>query len=84
MARSTRDRQQQLIDAVRREHVPDFRSGVFEVVLEQDGGAPVLTGESTHPAAVTDLIERLRAKGIDAADRVTRLPDVTFGTSRTW
>lgn len=82
MARSTRDRQQQLIDAVRREHVPDFRSGVFEVVLEQGDAGAVLTGQSTHAAAVTDLLARLKKAGITAEDRVTLLPDLTFGTSR--
>jgi len=75
-------RNQQLIDSVRRAHVPDFRSGVFEVAIEQRDAATVVTGQSTHAAAVSDLVERLRAAGVQATDEVTLLPDPGFGTSR--
>ena len=80
-ARSDR-KHQLLIDSVRREHVPDFRTGVFEVVLHEADGVVILTGQSTHPAAVTALVERLRANGATIEDRVTMLPDPTFGTAR--
>jgi hypothetical protein len=71
-----------LIDAVRHEHVPDFRSGIFDVRLQRRDGELVLIGQSTDAAAVEALIERLRAVGDDVADQVVRLPDPGLGSGR--
>jgi gamma-D-glutamyl-L-lysine dipeptidyl-peptidase len=71
-----------LIESVRREHVPDLRWGVFDVWLEQRDGAAVLLGQATDADAVGTLLDRLKALDIVAADEVTRLPDPSFGTER--
>jgi gamma-D-glutamyl-L-lysine dipeptidyl-peptidase len=71
-----------LIEAVRREFVPDLRWGVFDVATEQRDGDVVLTGQATHDGAVTALIERLRERDIHPVDRVVRLPDPSFGADR--
>jgi hypothetical protein len=78
-ARSTIDR---AIESVRRQYVPDFRSGVFDVAADQSGANVVLRGQSTHPQAVAALIGLLREQGLTAVDEVTSLPDVTLGAAR--
>jgi gamma-D-glutamyl-L-lysine dipeptidyl-peptidase len=72
----------EVIDAVRRENVPDFRSGVFDVHAVDGDGVVVLRGQVTHDSAMADLIARLSARGIDAIDEVLRLPDSAFGEFR--
>ncbi|CAN5714909.1 C40 family peptidase [soil metagenome] len=72
------------IDAVREEYVPDGRSGIFEIRLEPAASkraraALVLTGQTTHDEAVTELLRRLRADGLTVRDSVTRLPDAAVG-----
>ena len=64
-----------LIEAVRLAHVPDFRSGVFDVQATPRGRDLVLSGQCTHPEAVQDLLHRLRTNGVRAIDQVVRLPD---------
>jgi hypothetical protein len=68
-----------LIEAVRLAHVPDFRSGVFDVQVTPRGRELVLTGQSTHPEAVADLLQRLLTTGARLIDRVVRLPDPRLG-----
>jgi gamma-D-glutamyl-L-lysine dipeptidyl-peptidase len=68
-----------LIEAVRLAYVPDFRSGVFDVQATPRGHELVLTGQSTHPDAVQDLLQRLRTSGVRTVDRVVRLPDPLLG-----
>lgn len=70
------------IEQVRREFVPDFRSGVFDVVAQQVGATVVLRGQSTHPAAVTALVAHLRDQGLTPVDHVLRLPDASLGVAR--
>jgi gamma-D-glutamyl-L-lysine dipeptidyl-peptidase len=65
----------ELIEAVRREHAPDFRSAVFDVHVRQQAGTFVVDGQATADAAVVALLERLRDAGISADDRVQRLPE---------
>jgi hypothetical protein len=72
----------ELIESVREQHVPDFRSGIFDVIAEHEGGAFVLRGQSTHADAVTDLLERIGSQGLSARDEVVRLPDQSVGTAR--
>jgi gamma-D-glutamyl-L-lysine dipeptidyl-peptidase len=65
-----------LIDALREERAPDPRLVVFEVRVEEDAGGLALTGETTAPALVAELLERIAGGGLPApADRVLRLPD---------
>lgn len=71
-----------LVEAVRQEHVPDFRSGVFDVSISRLPTGAVLHGQSTHDEAVADLIRRLQDDGVDVRDEVVRLPDLTPGSSR--
>lgn len=66
---------EQAIEDVRQRHVPDQRSGVFDVTAELHGSHVLLRGQSTHALAVTELIGELRAQGIVAVDEVVRLPD---------
>lgn len=76
------DAVQEVIDAVRTEYVPDPRSGVFDVRVEHEGGCAYLRGQTTAPAAVTDLADRLAVEGLAALDEVLRLPDPAFGAIR--
>jgi gamma-D-glutamyl-L-lysine dipeptidyl-peptidase len=71
-----------LVRDVRRVHVPDFRSGVFDVRLERREHKAVLTGQATHARAVTDLLDRLRANGVETLDEVMILPDPSLGPTR--
>lgn len=77
-----RDEIDKLIERVRLEHVPDFRSGVFDVRPEVREGRIVLVGQSTDEDAVADLTARLRGQDVDVRDEVTRLPDPTFGARK--
>lgn len=73
---------EELIDAVQREYVPDFRSGIFDVQAAQRDGLVVLLGQTTHAAAVADLLDRLAAHGVAAIDEVVRLPDAAIEGTR--
>ena len=68
-----------LIESVRLAYVPDFRSGVFDVRVTRRGPELVLTGQSTHPEAVQDLLQRLLTSGARLVDCVVRLPDPLLG-----
>jgi gamma-D-glutamyl-L-lysine dipeptidyl-peptidase len=81
-ARSTRQELTELIEAVRAEHVPDLRSGVFDVTAVPEGGVIALRGQSTHDQAVVALLGRIHAAGLAARDEVVRLPDDTVGAAR--
>jgi gamma-D-glutamyl-L-lysine dipeptidyl-peptidase len=81
MARHVRRTIAELIAAARSEYVPDFRSGVFDVHIEQKAGGLALVGQATHPAGVRELIHRLAARGIPVTDAVIRLPDASFGAA---
>ena len=72
----------EVIETVRRTHVPDFRSGVFDVQASRRGGTLVLTGQSTHPDAVRELMQQLVSRGILPVDKVVRLPDPGLGEHR--
>jgi gamma-D-glutamyl-L-lysine dipeptidyl-peptidase len=71
-----------LIADIRTELVPDFRSGVFDVAVENRLDRLVLTGQATHPQAVAELMARLHAMNIQPLDEVLRLPDPGFGSTR--
>jgi gamma-D-glutamyl-L-lysine dipeptidyl-peptidase len=71
-----------MIESVRRQYVPDFRSGVFDVAAEQRGDAVVLRGQSTHPLAVEALLALLRDEGLSTVDEIMRLPDAALGGAR--
>lgn len=71
-----------ILEQVRREHVPDSRAGVFNLTLEPGDGALVLKGSSTHPAAVADVLARLEARGAGVADGTVLLPDPALGLAR--
>jgi hypothetical protein len=71
-----------LIDDVRRDHVPDFRSGIFDVQAESVADGVVLRGETTHPDAISSLLELLSARGVTARDEVIRLPTVQVDGAR--
>lgn len=72
---------QTIIDRIRAEHVPDFRSGIFDIRLEQRDGALVLAGETTDVAAAEQLLrEAQRAARTAVIDEIVRLPDPALGT----
>jgi hypothetical protein len=52
------------------------------VIAETEGARLVLRGQSTHPQAIADLVERLGGQGVIAVDEVMRLPDAALGESR--
>ena len=71
---------QALIERIRSDLVPDYRSGVFDVRAEQQGGDVVLRGQTTHPQAAAELIAAIGGlpKG-RVIDEIVRLPDPTLG-----
>jgi hypothetical protein len=74
-------RLQKLIDRIRRTHVPDQRSSVFDVTLEERDGAIALVGQTTELAAAEELLTQARAlAGTRVLDEIMRLPDPALGT----
>jgi gamma-D-glutamyl-L-lysine dipeptidyl-peptidase len=71
-----------IIEAVRLEHAPDDRSGVFDVRADVERGRVLLRGQATHGAAVGVLLDRLRERGLAAIDEIVRLPDASFGATK--
>lgn len=71
-----------IIDDVRRRHVPDFRSGVFDVSVSIRDGTAELAGQATSADAVAELIHRLQAHGFAPSGDVLLLPDPGFGATR--
>jgi hypothetical protein len=72
-----------VIDVIRQRHVPDPRAGVFDVAVEQRGDTLVLTGQTTQPAAVAELMASIAPAG-DARvlDEIVLLPDPGLGEGR--
>lgn len=73
-----------IIDRIRAQYVPDLRAGVFDVDVAARGGALVLSGQTTHAAAVAELLAALERieHGRELVDEVLRLPDQRLGTGR--
>lgn len=72
---------QDIIDRIRAAHVPDFRSGIFDIRLEKRDGALVLAGETTDIVAADQLLEEAgKAAGGSIVDEIVRLPDPALGT----
>jgi gamma-D-glutamyl-L-lysine dipeptidyl-peptidase len=84
-ARDAKKRLQQLVEDVRSHRVPDARSGVFDVyVVARDDGF-VLSGHTTDPDAIGELVQRARGALGDRAviaDDVIRLPHPELGDER--
>lgn len=72
------------IDSIRRRHVPDTRAGVFDISLAEGPGGIVLTGHTTTPDAVLELIATIseREPGVRIVDHIIRLPDPALGDNR--
>ena len=72
------------IEQIRRRHVPDPRAGVFDIVLNETDGGIVVSGQTTQPDAMVELIALLSSgdPGIPITDLVIRLPDPDLGTGR--
>jgi hypothetical protein len=71
---------QAIIDAIRAAHVPDYRSGIFDVELQQRGDAWVLVGETTDTDAADRLAREAREVGrATIIDEIVRLPDPALG-----
>jgi gamma-D-glutamyl-L-lysine dipeptidyl-peptidase len=81
-AKVSLDRLNEIVDAFRREYLPDVRHGVFDVRLEQRRQRLVLTGHVTSPDAAAQLLRRLREAGAHVSDAVLRLPDPGLGAER--
>jgi gamma-D-glutamyl-L-lysine dipeptidyl-peptidase len=66
-----------LIEQIRQRHVPDLRAGVFDVELAATPQGIRVTGQTTQPAAVAELIAAVNTKdaGVHVEDAVIRLPD---------
>ena len=74
-------RYQKLIERIRSTRVPDHRSGVFDIGVEQRDGAVALIGQTTDVAAAEDLLTEARALGATRIiDEIVRLPDPALGT----
>lgn len=77
----SRNKYQAIIDRIRTAHVPDYRSGIFDVNVEQRaGGTVVLVGQTTDRAAADELIAAVRRlAGATLVDEIVRLPDPALG-----
>lgn len=74
---------EQILDEVRRAFVPDVRSGVFDLRIEDRAGTLAVVGQTTHPEAVHKVVELLRRNGHPRVrDEVSRLPDAISGGTR--
>src|SRR4051812_20120682 len=74
----------QKIEQIRKRHVPDARAGVFDVMLEETPDGIVLSGQTTQPDAIVELLAVIseRDMGVRVTDLVVRLPDPSLGTGR--
>ncbi|HSJ14614.1 MAG TPA: SH3 domain-containing C40 family peptidase, partial [Longimicrobiales bacterium] len=72
---------ERILDEVRRAFVPDLRSGIFDVRIEERADTLAITGQTTHPEAVRKVRELLRRthRRRAVADEVLRLPDAALG-----
>jgi hypothetical protein len=69
-----------IIERIRAEHVPDFRSGIFDVRVETRDGRLVLSGETTHTDAAEQLLaEAGKVVKTGIVDEIVRLPDPALG-----
>lgn len=85
MRRAQRARVDDAINDVGARYVPERRTAVYDVRVEEDGERWVLTGETTAPEAPAALKEALGAiPGAPAtiSDRILRLPDAALGDQR--
>ncbi len=72
---------QNIIDKIRAAHVPDYRSGIFDVEIEQRANGVALVGQTTDTAAAEQLIAAARPlAGGPLLDEIVRLPDPALGT----
>ncbi len=74
----------QTIADIRAQHVPDLRAGVFDVVLTATPDGIRMTGQTTQPAAIDELMAAIEARdpGVRVFDNVIRLPDPDLGDGR--
>jgi cell wall-associated NlpC family hydrolase len=72
------------VEQIRRRHVPDPRVGVFDIVLTESPNGITISGQTTQPDAMIELIATLneRDPGVRITDHVVRLPDESLGTGR--
>jgi gamma-D-glutamyl-L-lysine dipeptidyl-peptidase len=66
------------IDSIAGIYIPDKRMGICDIKVTQgDGGALILTGESTDPQALMAVIKALSNRNKNLIDSVLILPDTT-------
>lgn len=69
--------------SVAAKYAPDPKLAIFRIQPEKTGDFIVLRGEVENAAAKQELMERLKAQGIKAVDRITVLPAEDLGEA-TW
>ncbi|CAN5809976.1 SH3 domain-containing C40 family peptidase [soil metagenome] len=70
------DRMEEILEDVRREHAPDFRTSVFEIGVSHDHHGITLVGETSVPGAAEEIHRRVAtlSPSLRVTDRVERLP----------
>ncbi|MEO5511556.1 MAG: NlpC/P60 family protein [Longimicrobiales bacterium] len=70
-----------IIEQIRQRHVPDIRAGVFDVELAAAPDGIRISGVTTQPEAIDELIAVVTLKnvGVRIDDDVIRLPDPRLG-----
>lgn len=80
------DVQSRVNDAIaftKAQYAPDRRQQVFEITpVYGENGKIAMTGKVSEPATRDQLFNALRARGVQAADYITILPDTVWATPR--
>ena len=70
-----------LVESVRRRYAPEPRTAIFEVRIETRDGTLAVTGMTTEPGALDELLRQVRplAAGRPVIDEAVRLPHPSLG-----
>lgn len=70
----SRNKYKDIVERIRSAHVPDHRSGIFDVTVEERGGSVILAGQTTDREAAEELITAVRrTAGESLVDEIVRL-----------
>jgi SH3-like domain-containing protein len=65
---------QVIIESVRKEFVPDFRTGIFSITATEKAAEITLKGETDNIAAYNALLKNFKDKGYNIEDSIKLLP----------
>jgi len=75
------DWMEEILEGVRRDHAPDFRTSVFDIGVSHEDNGIILFGETSVPAAAEEIHRRVATlnPSLAVTDRVERLPSSASG-----